>query len=69
MKQVILISLFLLPILSFSQINGAITIDWQNKKEVNYGENKIVIPYFSGSSFRFDTTKKSIIVAPKLKPI
>ncbi|MHC0443860.1 type IX secretion system sortase PorU [Flavobacterium sp. 3-218] len=60
MKQVIIISLFLIPILSFSQINGAITIDWQNKKEVNFGENKITIPYFSGSSFRFDTTKKSI---------
>ncbi|WP_343588755.1 type IX secretion system sortase PorU [Flavobacterium sp.] len=66
MKQVILISLFLLPILSFSQINGAITIDWQNKKEVNYGENKIVIPYFSGSSFRFDTTKKSIMLLQNL---
>ncbi len=66
MKQVILISLFLIPILSFSQINGTITIDWQNKKEVNYGENKITIPYFSGSSFRFDTTKKSIMLLQNL---
>ncbi|WP_125722189.1 type IX secretion system sortase PorU [Flavobacterium ustbae] len=60
MKQVILIFLFLIPILSYSQINGTVTIDWQNKKEINYGENKIIIPYFSGSSFRFDITKKSI---------
>ncbi|CAM3632526.1 type IX secretion system sortase PorU [Flavobacterium chungbukense] len=26
---------------------------------MNYGEQKLVIPYFSGNSFRFDTTKKS----------
>ncbi|QLC66297.1 type IX secretion system sortase PorU [Flavobacterium sp. LPB0248] len=66
MKQAILISLFIIPILSFSQINGAITIDWQNKKEINYGENKITIPYFTGSSFRFDTTKKTITLLQNL---
>jgi hypothetical protein len=66
MKQVFLTYLFLIPILSFSQANGAITIDWQNKKEVNYGENKITIPYFSGSSFRFDITKKSITLLQNL---
>ncbi|KAF2340002.1 type IX secretion system sortase PorU [Flavobacterium tistrianum] len=66
MKQAYLIYFFLIPILSFSQTNGAITIDWQNKKEVNYGENKIIIPYFSGSSFRFDITKKSIMLLQNL---
>ncbi|SCX80244.1 Peptidase family C25 [Flavobacterium anhuiense] len=66
MKQAFLIYIFLIPILSFSQLNGTITIDWQNKKEVNYGENKIIIPYFSGSSFRFDITKKSITLLQNL---
>ncbi|WP_459641363.1 type IX secretion system sortase PorU, partial [Flavobacterium sp. CGRL2] len=60
MKQVIFIFIFLIPILSFSQLNGDVTINWQNKKEINYGENKIIIPTFTGSSFRFDITKKSI---------
>jgi hypothetical protein len=60
MKQALIAYFILLPILSFSQINGSFTIDWQNKKEINYGESKITIPYFSGDGFRFDITKKSI---------
>lgn len=66
MKQAFLIYIFFIPILSFSQLNGTITIDWQNKKEVNYGENKFIIPHFSGSSFRFDITKKSITLLQNL---
>ncbi|WP_281631070.1 type IX secretion system sortase PorU [Flavobacterium luteolum] len=66
MKQAFLTCIFLVPILLFSQSNGTITIDWQNKKEVNYGENKITIPYFSGNSFRFDITKKSITLLQNL---
>lgn len=60
MKQTFFICILLIPILSFSQINGSLTIDWQHKKEMNYGDNKIIIPYFSGNSFRFDITKKNI---------
>ncbi|KRD10871.1 peptidase C25 [Flavobacterium sp. Root901] len=60
MKQAIILYLFLIPILSFSQINGSLTLDWQVKKEMNYGDSKIVIPYFTGNAFRFDITKKSI---------
>jgi len=60
MKQTFFICILLIPILSFPQINGSLTIDWQHKKEMNYGDNKIIIPYFSGNSFRFDTTKKNI---------
>src|SRR3954466_3160834 len=60
MKQAIILYLFLIPFVSFSQINGGFTLDWQNKKEMSFGEYKMIIPYFTGSSFRFDTTKKSI---------
>lgn len=60
MKQAIILYLFLIPFVSFSQINGGFTLDWQNKKEMSFGEYKMTIPYFTGSSFRFDTTKKSI---------
>lgn len=60
MKQALFLFLILIPTLSFSQVNGNFTVDWQTKKEINYGENKITIPYFSGSAFRFDTTKKNI---------
>lgn len=66
MKQALFLYLFLLPIISFSQINGSITINWQDKKEMNYGENKMIIPHFTGSSFRFDATKKSITLLQNL---
>ncbi|KIQ18032.1 peptidase C25 [Flavobacterium sp. MEB061] len=66
MKQAIILYLFLIPFVSFSQINGGLTLDWQNKKEMSFGEYKIIIPYFTGSSFRFDTTKKSITLLLKL---
>ncbi|TDO78066.1 peptidase C25-like protein [Flavobacterium chryseum] len=60
MKQALILYLFLLPLISFSQTNGSLTLDWQSKKEMSYGDYKITIPYFTGSSFRYDTTKKII---------
>ncbi|MBF4484722.1 type IX secretion system sortase PorU [Flavobacterium sp. CSZ] len=60
MKQALFLYLFLIPFLSFSQVNGSFTLDWQNKKEMSFGESKIKIPYFLGGSFRYDTTKKNI---------
>jgi len=60
MKQALILYFFLIPLISFSQINGSFTLDWQNKKEMSFGDSKTTIPFFSGSSFRYDTTKKSI---------
>ncbi|PXY38705.1 peptidase C25 [Flavobacterium cheongpyeongense] len=60
MKQAILLYLFLIPFFLFSQKNGNITIDWQNKKEMNYGDFRTIIPYFKGDYFRYDITKKTI---------
>ncbi|MBF4467113.1 type IX secretion system sortase PorU [Flavobacterium sp. LC2016-12] len=60
MKQRLILYLFLIPILTFSQINGDFTIDWKTKKEMGFGDLKIIIPYFSGNGFRYDNSKKSI---------
>ncbi len=60
MKQALILYFFLLPILVFSQINRDFTIDWQTKKEMSFGDFKTIIPYFSGNSFRYDNSKKSI---------
>ena len=60
MKQALILYLFLIPFISFSQINGSLTLDWKNKKEISFGESKTTIPYFSGNSFRYNTTKKNI---------
>ncbi len=60
MKQALILYFFLIPFISFSQINGSFTLDWQNKKEMSFGDSKTTIPFFTGSSFRYDTTKKNI---------
>lgn len=60
MKQALILYLFLIPILAFSQINGDFTMDWQPKKEMSFGDFKTNIPYFTGNSFRYDISKKSI---------
>ena len=60
MKQAILLYLFLVPFFLFSQKNGSVAIDWKNKKEMNFGEFKTNIPYFTGDNFRYDVTKKTI---------
>lgn len=60
MKQAIIVYLFLTSFLSYSQSNGTVTIDWHDKKEMSFGDYKTIIPYFSGSSFRYDSAKKSI---------
>ncbi|MDR7208150.1 type IX secretion system sortase PorU [Flavobacterium piscis] len=67
MKQTVILYFFLLPIISFSQTNGSISLDWHDKKEMNYGDFKISIPYFSGNSFRFDSTKKTIALLFKVE--
>ena len=66
MKQAIILYLFLIPFVSFSQTNGDLTLDWQNKKEMSFGDFKMSIPYFTGNSFRFDITKKNITLLLKL---
>ncbi|WP_316635428.1 type IX secretion system sortase PorU [uncultured Flavobacterium sp.] len=60
MKQALIFYFFLIPFISFSQINDRFTLDWQNKREMSFGDSKTTIPFFSGNSFRYDTTKKSI---------
>ncbi|MEL1253393.1 type IX secretion system sortase PorU [Flavobacterium sp. DGU38] len=60
MKQALFLYFFLLPFFLFSQKKGVITIDWHSKKEMNFGEFKTNIPYFSGNYFRYDITKKTI---------
>jgi hypothetical protein len=66
MKQTLILYFFLLPFISFSQVNGDFTIDWQGQKQMSFGESKFTIPYFYGSSFRFDTTKKTIMLLLKV---
>ena len=60
MKKTLLVYLILIPFVSFAQIKGEATIEWLEKNEMFFGENKINIPQFVGSSFSYDSSKKAI---------
>jgi hypothetical protein len=60
MIKTLLVYLILIPIASFAQIKGDATIEWLEKNEMSYGNNKINIPQFVGNSFSYDASKKAI---------
>jgi len=60
MKKTLIAFLLLIPFFSFAQIKGDLTIDWLEKTEMLFGENKINIPQFAGSSFNYDPSKKAL---------
>ena len=60
MKKILLVYLTLIPIVSFAQIRGDITIEWLEKKEVSYGNFTINVPQFTGNSYEYDASKKAL---------
>ena len=60
MKKNFLISLFLLPIVAFSQVKLDISIDWLKKTEMSFGNYNLNIPQFSGNNYNYDASSKSI---------
>jgi hypothetical protein len=60
MRKALLIYLILIPFASFAQIKGDATIEWLEKSEMFFGENKINIPQFAGNGFNYDSSKRAI---------
>ncbi len=60
MRKIILFFLAFIPALSFSQLSGEIKLNWFEKKEMYYGANQIVIPYFFGDEFHYDDSRQTI---------
>jgi hypothetical protein len=60
MRKKLLVYLILIPFTSFAQIKGDVTIEWFEKSEMFYGNNKINVPQFVGNSFSYDDSKKVI---------
>jgi hypothetical protein len=60
MKKLLLVYLILFHFISFAQIKGEATIEWLEKNEMFFGDNKINIPQFAGSGFNYDSSKKAI---------
>ena len=67
MRKLLLVYLSLLPFISFAQIKGDSTIEWLEKKEMAYGNFKIIIPQFKGESFHYDAFQKSLFYTLKIK--
>ncbi|WP_338407850.1 type IX secretion system sortase PorU [uncultured Flavobacterium sp.] len=60
MKKIFLIYILLIPLASFAQNKGAVTIEWLEKKEMFFGDFKINVPQFIGNSYSYDASKKSL---------
>ena len=60
MKKKLLAYLVLIPLVSFAQMKGDIAIEWLEKSEMSFGDFKINVPQFVGSSYNYDSSKKTI---------
>jgi hypothetical protein len=60
MRKPILVYLFLFSLVSFAQTKGEATIEWLEKSEMFFGNNKINIPQFTGNSFNYDASAKAV---------
>lgn len=60
MKKLLLLYLIFFAFVSFAQSKGDITINWLEKKELKMGSSIIYAPVFNGSSYTYDSSKKSI---------
>ncbi|RDI49520.1 type IX secretion system sortase PorU [Flavobacterium glaciei] len=61
MRKILLAILALIPLVSSSQNMGNITLEWIEKKEMFYGNFKVIIPQFTGNSFHYDAFNKTIL--------
>ncbi|MCG9794046.1 type IX secretion system sortase PorU [Flavobacterium algicola] len=66
MKKLLFLFILSTTIFSFSQTSGSISLVWNDKTEMNFGDTKLKIPQFSGDSFTYNTIDKSIHYMLKL---
>ena len=66
MRKTLLVYLSLIPFISFAQINGNITIEWSEKKEIQIGDILINAPQFTGKNYYYDVSKKAITYSLKI---
>lgn len=60
MRKLILVFFTLIPFVTLSQIQGDITIEWLEKTEMSFGNAKINVPQFAGSSYNYDPLKRTV---------
>ena len=67
MRKIILILIILFPLVSSAQIRGAESIEWLDKKEMFYGDYKVIIPQFTGNSFHYNASTRTLLFTLKIK--
>lgn len=60
MRKILLIYLTLVSFVSFAQIKGDVTIEWREKNETTFGDYKINVPQFLGTSYDYEPSKRSL---------
>ncbi|MBC5841591.1 type IX secretion system sortase PorU [Flavobacterium sp. F-380] len=61
MRNLFLCILFLLSISTLAQNSGTITIKWNQKTEMQFGDSTLNIPQFEGTSYLYDTPSRTIL--------
>ncbi|MFV8443036.1 type IX secretion system sortase PorU [Flavobacterium sp. LB2P44] len=67
MRKIFLAFLALIPFVALAQIKGAVTIEWLEKKEMSYGNSKVIIPQFTGNSFHYEASNQTLVFTLKIK--
>ena len=66
MRKILLAYLSLIPFVTLAQIKGNASLTWLDKKEMSYGESTVIIPYFSGNTFQYNTQQKTLLYSLKI---
>ncbi len=66
MRKILLAYLSLIPFATLAQIKGDAVIEWTDKKEMSFGDSKVVIPYFSGNNFHYDADQEALFYTLKI---
>ena len=60
MRNILLYFITLLPILTFSQKKGGITLDWIENGAISSRNSKLQIPVFKGNSYFYDSYQRTL---------
>ena len=67
MRKILLTLIILFPFVSSAQIRGTESIEWLEKKEMFYGDFKVIIPQFTGNSFHYNSSTNTLLFTLKIK--
>jgi hypothetical protein len=67
MRKILLVYLSLIPFVCIAQIKDNAVIEWTDKKEMSYGDFKVIIPQFSENNFHYDASQKALLYTLKIK--